>query len=81
MAQGSGAPQAVSMAINNNDATAATTPVGANTTSSIAISGGTWNMRSLQTRYSQEIRPIQTGLGTSYPVDTTIIIEEAGQQQ
>lgn len=77
----SGAPQAVSMAINNNNnATAATTPVGADTTSSIAISGGTWNMRSLQTRYRQEIRSIQTGLGTSYLVDT-IIIEEAGQQQ
>ena len=79
----SGAPQAVSMAINNNNnnATAATTPVGADTTSSIAISGGTWNMRSLQTRYPQEIRPIQTGLGTSYLVDTIIIIEEASQQQ
>ena len=81
----SGAPQVVSMAIsnnnNNNNATAATTPVGDDTTSSIAISGGTWNMRSLQTRYRQEIRSIQTGLGTSYLVDTIIIIEEAGQQQ
>jgi hypothetical protein len=82
----SGAPQVVSMAINNNNnnnnnnATAATTPVGDDTTSSIAISEGTWNMRSLQTRYPQEIRSIQTGLGTSYLVDT-IIIEEAGQQQ
>ena len=38
-------------------------------------------MRSLQTRYPQEIRPIQTGLGASYLVDTIIIIEEAGQQQ
>jgi hypothetical protein len=81
----SGAPQVVSMAINNNNnnnnATAATTPVGDDTTSSIALSGGTWNMWSLQTRYRQEIRSIQTGLGTSYLVDTIIIIEEAGQQQ
>ena len=82
----SGAPQVVSMAINNNNnnndnnATAATTPVGDDTTSSIVISGGTWNMRSLQTRYRQEICSIQTGLGTSYLVDTIIIIEEAGQQ-
>jgi hypothetical protein len=39
-------------------------------------------MRSLQTRYRQEIRSIQTGLGANYLVDTIIIIiEEAGQQQ
>jgi hypothetical protein len=38
-------------------------------------------MRSLQTRYPQEICPIQTSLGTSYLVDTIMIIEEAGHQQ
>ena len=66
---------------SSNSSIIAFTP---DTASSIAISGGTWNMRSLQTRYPQEIRPIQTGLGTSYLVDTIIIIiiiEEASQQQ
>jgi parallel beta-helix repeat protein len=52
------------------------TPIGANTTSSIVVDSGSWNMSRLQTRYPADIA-IQTGQdGNSYLIDTTVIVEE-----
>jgi parallel beta-helix repeat protein len=69
----------VSMSIAASNATAAVTPVGANTTSSMALSSGIWNMQSLEARHPNEIRRIQTSLGAGYLVNTTIIIGKNAQ--
>jgi parallel beta-helix repeat protein len=75
---GSKAPLA-SMGIASSNTTAAVTPVGTNTTSSIEVSEGIWDMQSLQARYPDEIRQIETSLGMGYLVNTTIIVGQKAQ--
>jgi len=75
---GSNAP-AASMTVSSNSTTAAVTPVGANTTSSITVSEGSWNMGSLQDSHPAEIRRVETSLGAGYIVNTTVIIGENAQ--
>lgn len=75
---GSSAPP-VSMAIATGNATSAVTPVGANTTSSMTVSDGIWNMQSLQARNPNEIKTIQTSFGRGYLVNTTIIVGDNAQ--
>ena len=56
-----------------------TTSVGANTTRSIVLDNGTWNMPLLQQRYPTDVTMIQTDLGQSYLVNTTLIVGEAAR--
>jgi parallel beta-helix repeat protein len=74
----SSAPPA-SMAIASSNATTAITPVGTNTTSSMTVNDGIWNMQSLQARHPNEIKRVETSLGTGYLVNTTIIVGENAQ--
>jgi parallel beta-helix repeat protein len=74
---GSSAPPAKMIIASN--AITAVTPVGANTTSSMTVSSGIWNMQSLQAAHPNEIKRIQTSLGAGYLVNTTIIVGKNAQ--
>ena len=53
--------------------------IGANTTSSIVLDSGTWNMSRLHTRYPADIAVVSTQDGNAYLVETSIIIGEDAQ--
>lgn len=53
-----------------------TSAIGVNTTDRIVVADGEWNMQNLQQRYPQDISVIQTHFGTSYLIDTTLVIGE-----
>lgn len=53
--------------------------IGSNTTESIVLDAGTWNMSRLHTRYPADISVISTQDGLAYFVETSIIIEEEAQ--
>ena len=75
---GSRAPP-VDMAFGINNTTATNTPVGANTTSSMTVNDGIWDMQSLQASHPNEITSVHTSLGMGYLVNTTIIVGENAQ--
>jgi parallel beta-helix repeat protein len=53
--------------------------IGSNTSSSIVLDAGIWDMSRLQTRYPADITVVSTQDGPAYLVDTTIIVEEGAQ--
>jgi parallel beta-helix repeat protein len=53
--------------------------IGSNTTSSIVLDAGTWNMSRLHTRYPADIAVVSTQDGNAYLVDTSIIVGEDAQ--
>jgi len=69
-------PQPVKMATAGAATTIAIPPIGANTSSSVIIRYGSWDMHSLQSRYPGNIRLVNTSLGAGYLVNTTLIIGE-----
>jgi parallel beta-helix repeat protein len=75
--RGNAAPPA-SMVVGSAD-NVPNTPIGTNTTYTIVIDEGLWDMQRLQQRYPSDIRLVQTSLGPGYLVDTTIVVGEAAQ--
>ncbi|HJS81896.1 MAG TPA: right-handed parallel beta-helix repeat-containing protein [Nitrososphaera sp.] len=59
--------------------TESVTAIGANTTSSIVIDSGSWNMTRLQGRYPADIAILSGQNGIAYLVDTSVIVEEDAQ--
>jgi len=53
-----------------------TASIGANTTHRLDITDGEWSIQALQQQYPQDISIIQTDFGTSYLIDTTLVIGE-----
>ncbi|HKU49911.1 MAG TPA: hypothetical protein VJP79_08175, partial [Nitrososphaera sp.] len=61
---------------NNSVVPAGSNAIGTNTTSSIVVDSGSWNITSLQARYPADIRIISTPDGIAYLVNTTVILEK-----
>lgn len=53
-----------------------TAAIAANNTDRVVVSDGEWSMGDLRQRYPSEISVIQTALGPSYLIDTTLVIGE-----
>jgi parallel beta-helix repeat protein len=75
------AGRTVTVPISVTDAPAADSgeAIGSNTTSSIVLDAGTWNMSRLHTRYPADIAVVSTQDGNAYLVDTSIIVGEDAQ--
>lgn len=75
---GSNIPGPASMTVGTA-ANVTTTSVGANTTRSITLDNGTWNMSLLRQRYPADVSTTQTDYGPSYLIKTTLIVGEAAR--
>jgi parallel beta-helix repeat protein len=72
-------PASVPMSEPIANATGAAGAVGANTTSSIVLDAGSWNMTRLHTRYPADVAVVPGHDGPAYLVDTSIIVGEDAQ--